>query len=280
MGGPRAGINLRAQPPIVVLLAGLQGAGKTTTAAKLARWLIEREKKRVLLVSTDVRRPAAMLQLERLAQQVGANTSPASASDPPANIARAAVDAAKRGVFDVLIVDTAGRLHVDESLMAEVRDIDSAVAAAERLFVVDAMAGQDAVNAARAFGAALDLTGVILTKADGDARGGGALSVRQITGKPIVFIGVGEKTEALEPFDPERMASRILGMGDVVSLVEQVHRQVDHRGSRAAGQEGRQGQGLRHGRPQEPARAAAEDGWRRRAHGQAPGRGSPKGGGH
>jgi signal recognition particle subunit SRP54 len=227
MGGPRAGINLRAQPPIVVLLAGLQGAGKTTTAAKLARWLIEREKKRVLLVSTDVRRPAAMLQLERLSQQVGADYFAASASDPPANIARAAVEAAKRGVFDVLIVDTAGRLHVDESLMAEVRDIDSAVHAAERLFVVDAMAGQDAVNAARAFGAALDLTGVILTKADGDARGGGALSVRQITGKPIVFIGVGEKTEALEPFDPERMASRILGMGDVVSLVEQVHRQVD-----------------------------------------------------
>src|SRR6201995_3511724 len=227
MGGARAGFSLRAQPPIVVLLAGLQGAGKTTTAAKLARWLIEREKKRVLLVSTDVRRPAAMLQLERLAQQVGADYFPASAQDPPANIARAAVDAAKRGVFDVLIVDTAGRLHVDEALMAEVKDIDAAVGSTERLFVVDAMAGQDAVNAARAFGAALDLTGVILTKADGDARGGAALSVRHITGKPIVFIGVGEKTEALEPFDPERMASRILGMGDVVSLVEQVHRQVD-----------------------------------------------------
>jgi signal recognition particle subunit SRP54 len=227
MGGPRAGINLRAQPPIIVLLAGLQGAGKTTTAAKLARWLIERERKRVLLVSTDVRRPAAMLQLERLAEQVGAQYFAASAQDPPANIARAALDAAKRGVFDILIVDTAGRLHVDEALMAEVRDIDSAVGSIERLFVVDAMAGQDAVNAARAFSSALDLTGVILTKADGDARGGAALSVRQITGKPIVFMGVGEKTEALEPFDPERMASRILGMGDVVSLVEQVHRQVD-----------------------------------------------------
>jgi signal recognition particle subunit SRP54 len=227
MGGPRAGINLRAQPPIIVLLAGLQGAGKTTTAAKLARWLIERERKRVLLVSTDVRRPAAMLQLERLAQQVGADYFPASAEDRPADIARAALDAAKRGVFDVLIVDTAGRLHVDEALMAEVREIAAAVTAAERLFVVDAMAGQDAVNAARAFGSTLDLTGVILTKADGDARGGAALSVRHITGKPIVFMGVGEKTEALEPFDPERMASRILGMGDVVSLVEQVHRQVD-----------------------------------------------------
>ncbi|HEX4675793.1 MAG TPA: signal recognition particle protein [Steroidobacteraceae bacterium] len=228
MGGPRAGFNLRAQPPIVVLLAGLQGAGKTTTAAKLARWLIEREKKRVLLVSTDVRRPAAILQLERLAQQVGAQFFPSSSSDPPANIARDALEAAKRGVFDVLIVDTAGRLHVDESLMDEVKEIDAAVHSTERLFVVDSMAGQDAVNAARAFGAALDLTGVILTKADGDARGGAALSVRNITGKPIVFMGVGEKTEALEPFDPERMASRVLGMGDVVSLVEQVHRQVDH----------------------------------------------------
>jgi signal recognition particle subunit SRP54 len=227
MGGPRAGISLRAQPPIIVLLAGLQGAGKTTTAAKLARWLIERERKRVLLVSTDVRRPAAMLQLERLAQQVGADYFAASDADRPANIARAALEAAKRGVFDVLIVDTAGRLHVDEELMAEVREIEAAVTAAERLFVVDAMAGQDAVNAARAFGSTLDLTGVILTKADGDARGGAALSVRQITGKPIVFMGVGEKVEALEPFDPQRMASRILGMGDVVSLVEQVHAQVD-----------------------------------------------------
>ena len=227
MGGPRAGINLRAQPPIIVLLAGLQGAGKTTTAAKLARWLIERERKRVLLVSTDVRRPAAMLQLERLAQQVGADYFPARTEDRPADIAHAALEAAKRGVFDVLIVDTAGRLHVDAELMAEVREIEAAAAAAERLFVVDAMAGQDAVNAARAFGSTLDLTGVILTKADGDARGGAALSVRHITGKPIVFMGVGEKTEALEPFDPERMASRILGMGDVVSLVEQVHRQVD-----------------------------------------------------
>jgi signal recognition particle subunit SRP54 len=211
-----------------VLLAGLQGAGKTTTAAKLARWLIEREKKRVLVVSTDVRRPAAMLQLQRLAAQVGADYFPAAAGDAPPAIARAALAQARNGVFDVLVVDTAGRLHVDDELMAEVREIDAAVGSAERLFVVDAMAGQDAVNAARAFGSALDLTGLILTKADGDARGGAALSVRQVTGKPIVFLGVGEKTEALEPFEPERMASRILGMGDVVSLVEQVHRQVDH----------------------------------------------------
>jgi len=227
MGGARAGFSLRAQPPLVVLLAGLQGAGKTTTAAKLARWLIESQKKRVLLVSTDVRRPAAMLQLERLAQQVGAQYFPAEPTTAPADIARAALAQARRGVFDVLIVDTAGRLHVDEAMMSEVRDLDAAIEPLERLFVVDAMAGQDAVNAARAFGAALNLTGVILTKADGDARGGAALSVREITGQPIVFMGVGEKPDALEPFDPERMASRILGMGDVVALVEQVQKGVD-----------------------------------------------------
>src|SRR5579872_3093646 len=227
MGGAGSAFSLRAQPPVVVLLAGLQGAGKTTTAAKLARLLHERERKRVLLASTDVRRPAAMLQLERLAAQVGAEYFAAEPGASPEAIAIAALERARNGVFDVLIVDTAGRLHVDEELMSEVRRIDAAVGAAERLFVVDAMAGQDAVNAARAFGAALDLTGIILTKADGDARGGAALSVRQVTGKPIVFLGVGEKTEALEPFDPARMASRILGIGDVVSLVEQVHRQVD-----------------------------------------------------
>ena len=227
MGSAEAGFTLRAQPPVVVLLAGLQGAGKTTSAAKLARWLIETQKKRVALVSTDVRRPAAMLQLQRLAEQVQAHYVAADPAATPAVIARAALEEARRGVFDVLIVDTAGRLHVDEALMEEVREIDRAVQPAERLFVVDAMAGQDALNAARAFGAALDLTGIVLTKADGDARGGAALSVRQTTGQPIVFVGVGEKTEALAPFDPERMASRILGMGDVVSLVEQVHKQVD-----------------------------------------------------
>ncbi|MBV9315845.1 MAG: signal recognition particle protein, partial [Gammaproteobacteria bacterium] len=228
IGGGERGFTLRAQPPIVLLLAGLQGAGKTTTAAKLARRLIERDRKRVLLASTDVRRPAAMLQLERLAGQVQAEYFAAPPGAAPAQIARLALERARSGVFDVLIIDTAGRLHVDEELMAEVREIDAAVGASERLFIVDAMAGQDAVNAARAFAAALELTGIILTKADGDARGGAALSVRQITGKPIVFLGVGEKTEALEPFDPERMASRILGMGDVVSLVEQVHAKVDH----------------------------------------------------
>ncbi|MGH8226649.1 MAG: signal recognition particle protein [Steroidobacteraceae bacterium] len=228
MGGARAGFTLRAQPPVVVMLAGLQGSGKTTTAAKLSRWLIEQQgKKRVLLASTDVRRPAAMLQLERLAAQVGADYFPASPETPPPQIAQAAVEQARRGVYDVLIVDTAGRLHVDEEMMEEVREIDGAIHPSERLFVVDAMAGQDAVNAARAFSGALELTGVILTKADGDARGGAALSVRETTGQPIVFLGVGEKTDALEPFDPERMASRILGMGDVVALVEQVQREVD-----------------------------------------------------
>jgi signal recognition particle subunit SRP54 len=227
MGGEREGFSLRAQPPVVVLLAGLQGAGKTTTAAKLAQWLIERQRKRVLLVSTDVRRPAAILQLERLAQQVGAEFWRAADGVAPPDIARQGLEQARKVVADVLIVDTAGRLHVDESLMQEMKDIDAAVPASERLFVVDAMAGQDAVNSARAFSSALELTGVVLTKADGDARGGAALSVRQITGKPIVFLGMGEKTEALEPFDPERMASRILGMGDVVSLVEQVQRNVD-----------------------------------------------------
>ena len=228
MSGAGAGtLNLRATPPVVVLLAGLQGAGKTTTAAKLARWLIERERKRVLLVSTDISRPAAILQLQRLAGQVGAQFFPAPTGKAPAEIARAALDEARRGVFDVLIVDTAGRLHVDEALMAEVRQIDALIGASERLFVVDAMSGQDALNAARAFAGALDLTGIVLTKADGDARGGAALSVREITGKPILFLGVGEKTEALEPFDPERMASRILGMGDVVSLVEQVQREAN-----------------------------------------------------
>ena len=227
MGGAREGFELRAQPPFVILLAGLQGAGKTTTAAKLARWLIEARGKKVLLVSTDVRRPAAILQLQKLAAQVGADFMPSDSSQAPAQIARVAIERARSGVFDVLIVDTAGRLHIDTELMAEVREIEAAVAAHEKLFVVDSMAGQDAVNAAKAFSEALDLTGVILTKADGDARGGAALSVRQITGKPIVFMGTGEKPDALEPFDPERVASRILGMGDVLALVEQVKSQVN-----------------------------------------------------
>jgi signal recognition particle subunit SRP54 len=226
MGEPNQGLNLRHQAPVVILLAGLQGAGKTTTAAKLARLLIA-QKKRVLLTSVDVYRPAAITQLERLAAQVGADFHPVGDDRQPVDIATAALEQARRGVYDVLLVDTAGRLHVDEEMMVEVRAVDRAVAAHERLFVVDSMAGQDAVNAARAFNTALDLTGVILTKADGDARGGAALSVRQVTGKPILFLGMGEKVDALEPFHPERVASRILGMGDVLSLVEQVQAQVD-----------------------------------------------------
>jgi signal recognition particle subunit SRP54 len=227
LGEAAAGFAFNVQPPQVVLLAGLQGAGKTTTAAKLARWLQQEQRRRVLLVSTDVRRPAAILQLQRLAESVEVDFFPSAAGEQPAAIALAALEAARRGVYDTLIIDTAGRLHIDAELMEEMRAIDRTVTAHQRLFVVDAMAGQDAVNAARAFADALDLTGIILTKADGDARGGAALSVRYVTGKPIIFLGVGEKVEALQPFDPERMASRILGMGDVVSLVEQVQRQVD-----------------------------------------------------
>jgi signal recognition particle subunit SRP54 len=227
MGEGARPINLRTQPPAVVLLAGLQGAGKTTTAAKIALWLRERERKRVLLVSTDVRRPAAMLQLERLGAQLGIDVAAASPSEAPLAIAARALEEARRGVYDALLVDTAGRLHVDEAMMAEVRELGASLKPIETLFVVDSMAGQDAVNAARAFGAALELTGIVLTKADGDARGGAALSVRHVTGKPILFVGVGEKPEALEAFQPERMASRILGMGDVLSLVEEVTRKVD-----------------------------------------------------
>ena len=210
-----------------ILLAGLQGAGKTTSAAKLAKWLKDHERKRVLLASTDVYRPAAILQLQRLAEQLDVAFHPSDPKKPAVTLAREAYEEAKRSLFDVLIVDTAGRLHVDDEMMGEIREIDAVVDPTETLFVVDSMAGQDAVNAARAFGAALDLTGVVLTKPDGDARGGAALSVRQITGKPILFMGTGEKTDALEPFHAERVAARILGMGDVLSLVENVTRTVD-----------------------------------------------------
>jgi len=210
-----------------VMLAGLQGAGKTTTAGKLARWLIEKQKKKVLMVSTDVYRPAAILQLQTLATQVGAGFAAGDASEAPVAIARRALTEATLQAYDVLLLDTAGRLHVDAEMMAEVKELETAINPHERLFVVDSMAGQDAVNAAKAFNDVLSLTGVILTKADGDARGGAALSVRQVTGKPILFVGTGEKSEALELFHPERIASRILGMGDVLSLVEQVQGQVD-----------------------------------------------------
>ena len=226
MGEASTGLNLRAQRPVVVMLAGLQGAGKTTTAAKLAVWLMK-QKKKVLMVSTDVYRPAAILQLQTLASQVGAGFAAAGSDEKPVAIAQRALTEASLQAYDVLLLDTAGRLHVDEEMMAEVRALEAAIKPHERLFVVDSMAGQDAVNAAKAFNEALSLTGVILTKADGDARGGAALSVRQVTGKPILFIGTGEKTDALELFQPERIASRILGMGDVLSLVEQVQGQVD-----------------------------------------------------
>jgi signal recognition particle subunit SRP54 len=227
MGEGSRPLNLRAQPPVVILLAGLQGAGKTTTAGKLAKWLQERERKKVLLASTDVYRPAAILQLERLAQQLDVGFYPSDPKEKPVVLAQLALEEARRSLYDVLIVDTAGRLHIDSEMMGEAQAISAAVSPLETLFVVDSMAGQDAVNAAQAFSTALALTGVILTKADGDARGGAALSVRQVTGKPILFIGTGEKTDALEPFHAERIASRILGMGDVLSLVEDVTRKVD-----------------------------------------------------
>jgi signal recognition particle subunit SRP54 len=227
MGEANESLNLAQQPPAVILMAGLQGAGKTTSVAKLARFLKDREKKKVLVVSADVYRPAAIQQLQTLAGEIGVDAFPSSADQKPLDIARAAIDHAKKQFFDVLIVDTAGRLHVDEELMTEIKTLHAAINPIETLFVIDAMIGQDAVNTAKAFNDALPLTGVILTKADGDARGGAALSVRQVTGKPIKFLGMGEKVDALEPFHPDRLASRILGMGDVLSLIEQVERTVD-----------------------------------------------------
>ncbi len=227
MGQANERLNLAQQPPAIVLMAGLQGAGKTTSVAKLAKFLKEREKKKVLVVSADVYRPAAIKQLETLAGEVGADFFPSDLTQKPVDIARAAIDHAKRQFFDVLIVDTAGRLHIDDELMDEIKQLHAAINPVETLFVIDAMIGQDAVNTAKAFNDALPLTGVILTKADGDARGGAALSVRHITGKPIKFLGMGEKVDALEPFHPERVASRILGMGDVMSLIEQAERSID-----------------------------------------------------
>jgi signal recognition particle subunit SRP54 len=220
-------LQLNAQPPVVVLMAGLQGSGKTTSTGKLARWLKERKQKSVMVASCDVYRPAAIDQLETLAGEVGAVFFPSSTDQDPVSIASAALDQARKQHVDVLIVDTAGRLHIDEEMMGEIQRIHSAVQPIETLFVVDSMTGQDAANTARAFHDALPLSGVILTKTDGDARGGAALSIRAITGKPIKFLGIGEKSEALEPFHPDRVASRILGMGDVLSLVEEVERKVD-----------------------------------------------------
>lgn len=227
MGAANEKLNLAVQPPAVVLMAGLQGAGKTTSVAKLARYLQEREKKKVLVVSADIYRPAAIQQLETLAAEIGAGFFPSTSEQQPIAIARAAIEHAKRQFFDVVIVDTAGRLHIDDALMAEIQGLHAAINPIETLFVIDAMIGQDAVNTAKAFNDALALTGVILTKTDGDARGGAALSVRHITGKPIKFLGVGEKVDALEPFHPDRIASRILGMGDMLSLIEQAERSID-----------------------------------------------------
>lgn len=227
MGSANEELNLRTQPPAVVLMAGLQGAGKTTTVAKLGRHLKEKKKKKVGVVSVDIYRPAAIKQLQTLADDIGLRFFESDISEKPEDIVNRAMDAARRQFIDVLIVDTAGRLHIDDDMMTEIKQLHAAVKPIETLFVVDSMTGQDAANTAKAFHDALPLTGVILTKADGDARGGAALSIRHVTGKPIKFIGVGEKTDALEPFHPDRVASRILGMGDVLSLIEDIEEKVD-----------------------------------------------------
>ena len=227
MGDANESLTLTAQPPVVILIAGLQGSGKTTSVAKLSRWLTEQQKKTVAVVSCDIYRPAAIQQLQTLAQEVSVEFIPSESSQAPIDIASRAVEQAKKQFKDVLLIDTAGRLHVDDEMMQEIIALHQAVQPTETLFVVDSMSGQDAANSAQAFNNALPLSGVILTKTDGDARGGAALSVRQITGKPIKFIGTGEKTTALEPFHPDRIASRILGMGDVVGLVEEVEQKVD-----------------------------------------------------
>ena len=244
MGKANETLSLNAQPPAVILMAGLQGAGKTTTVGKLTRFLKERQNKSVMVVSCDVYRPAAIKQLETIAGQTDAVFFPSDPSQKPVDIANAALAEAKRKYMDVLIVDTAGRLHIDAQMMQEIQVVHAALNPIETLFVVDSMTGQDAANTAKAFGDALPLTGVVLTKADGDARGGAALSVRQITGKPIKFIGVGEKLDALEPFHPDRMASRILGMGDVLSLIEEAQRQVDHKKAQALAKKLNKGKGF------------------------------------
>ncbi len=227
MGEYNAELNLATQPPAVVLVAGLQGAGKTTSVAKLARWLKENKGKKVLVASADVYRPAAIKQLETLAAEVDVGFFPSSIDQRPEAIAQGAIEHARKTFADVLLLDTAGRLHIDGDMMDEIKALHAAINPVETLFVVDAMTGQDAANTAKAFNEALPLTGVILTKADGDSRGGAALSVRHITGKPIKFMGVGEKTDALEPFYPDRIASRILDMGDVLSLIEEAERKID-----------------------------------------------------
>jgi signal recognition particle subunit SRP54 len=244
MGGQSEGLKLEARPPVVILMAGLQGAGKTTTVGKLAKWLKEEKKKKVLVVSTDVYRPAAIEQLRTVAEQAGVDFFPSSPEQQPEAIARAAKDWAERHFHDVLLVDTAGRLAIDQPMMDEIKALHAALNPTETLFVVDAMLGQDAVNTARAFNETLPLTGVVLTKLDGDARGGAALSVRAVTGKPIKFAGVGEKLSGLEPFHPDRMANRILGMGDIVGLVEEARRTVDEHKAKELAQKLRTGKGF------------------------------------
>ncbi len=229
MGGEKADINLSTVPPAVILMAGLQGAGKTTSSGKLAKWLIEQKKKKVLLVSCDIYRPAAIHQLELLAKQIGTDFFPVQEGQKPGEIGVAALDYARKHHHDVMIVDTAGRLGIDEIMMQEISELEKLLKPIETLFVVDAMQGQDAVNTAKAFADALPLTGIILTKLDGDARGGAALSVKHITGKPIKFTGIAEKLTGLEAFYPDRMASRILGMGDVLGLIEEAQRSTDQR---------------------------------------------------
>lgn len=231
MGGERAELNFKTQPPAVFLMAGLQGSGKTTSTAKLARYLKETENKKVMVASVDVYRPAAIQQLKVLAEQIGVAFFPAETHEQPIHIAQKALESAKKQYMDVLLLDTAGRLHIDADMMAEIKALHHAVQPIETLFVVDSMTGQDAANTAKAFHEVLPLTGIILTKTDGDARGGAALSVKQITGQPIKFIGSGEKVDALEPFHPERIASRILGMGDILTLIEEVERKADKQAS-------------------------------------------------
>ena len=244
MGGTHAGLNLATQPPAVILMAGLQGAGKTTTTGKLGKLLHERMKKKVLAVSADVYRPAAIEQLKAVSAQAGIDFFPSSPDQKPVDIATAAVDHARRHYYDVVLLDTAGRLAIDAAMMEEIKALHAAAKPVETLFVVDAMLGQDAVNTARAFNEALPLTGVVLTKLDGDARGGAALSVRHVTGKPLKFAGVGEKLSGLEEFHPERMASRILGMGDILGLVEEARRGVDEDKARAFAQKLKTGKGF------------------------------------
>lgn len=227
LGEHNDGLNLAAKPPAVILLAGLQGSGKTTSAAKLAKYLMERENKKVLLVSCDVYRPAAIDQLQTLAQEIHCDIEASAPTEAPLAIAERALTRAQKEWYDVLIVDTAGRLHIDDAMMAEIKHLHQALTPIETLFVVDSMTGQDAVNTAKAFHEVLALTGIILTKTDGDARGGAALSIRQVIGKPIKFLGIGERVAALEPFYPDRLASRILGMGDIVSLVEEAQQKID-----------------------------------------------------